>query len=79
MADDARSGKRLDQRTQVAQRQRIDDRDPVVEEQLHHHQVRRIRLFGVEFGIQADPLGARDARADRRQVGRRLDDRNVHG
>ena len=65
MADDARAGERVDERAQIAQRQRVDKRHTVVEEQLDHHEVRRVRLLGVKLGVEPDASGACDARAQR--------------
>ena len=64
VADDARAGERVDQRPQIGQREWIDQRHAVLEEQLHDHEVWRVRLLGMELGVEP----TRDERAMRSQV-----------
>ena len=76
MADDARLGQRAHHGSQVADRERIHERDTVLEEELHDHEVRRVRPLGVELGIDADPWRGGDPLAQRRERGLCVDDRD---
>ena len=79
MADDPRAGERVDQRPQVRQRERVDQRDAVFEQQLHDHQVRRVRFLGVELGVEPDARRVRDPLAQRGELLRRVDQRGGRG
>ncbi len=76
VADDARLRQRVDERAQVAQRERVDERDAVVEQQLHDHEVRRVRLLGVELGVERDARRAQDTLAQRAERLGRVDERD---
>ncbi len=76
MPHDARIGQRVDERAEIAQRERVDQRDAVVEQELHDHEVRRIRLLGVELGVERDARRLRDALARLRERFGRVDERD---